>query len=99
MDSQKLPEQKSHERPRAMQHRDEIQAHPDKHIDQDFPGYPDPPATKEIISPKTEQQQAVAAINVKDGEKENKKKEIDEEDSDGSANVFLRTEELFDDEN
>lgn len=31
----------------------EIQENPDKHIDQDFPGFPHLPATKKIINPKT----------------------------------------------
>ncbi|MEI9935073.1 MAG: hypothetical protein WDM71_09560 [Ferruginibacter sp.] len=81
-----------------MQHKNEIQAHPDKHIDQDFPDYPDPSTSEGIINPKPEQNQATAAINIKDEEKKNKKTEVDEGDSDGSANAFLNTEELIDDE-
>jgi hypothetical protein len=77
----------------------EIQSNPDKHIDQDFEGYPHGPAKEEVINPKTKNQRKSAAVNTKDGEKmigaEDKKKTSlseKEEASDGSANAFEGTE-------
>ncbi len=46
-----------------------IQESPDKHIDQDFEGYPHGSAKEEMINPKTKQEKKVAAFNIKDGEK------------------------------
>ncbi|HKZ67102.1 MAG TPA: hypothetical protein VJ111_12125 [Chitinophagaceae bacterium] len=89
-------------------HKKNIQQHPDKRIDQDFPGYPHAPAKEEIINPQTEQEKKVAAIDSRDGEKQinpsSKKKtrssatETEEERSDGSANAFEATERVNDDE-
>lgn len=93
-------------RKKEMLEKEGVQANPDKHIDQDFPGYPHSPAKEEVINPKTKEQKKVAALNTKDGEKEIDppakkkaiKKEIDEADSDGSANAFEGTERVQDDE-
>jgi len=84
----------------------DIQNSSDKHIDQDFPGYPHAAAKDELIKPKTKEQKKTAAVNTKDGEKiirpVNKKKSSavkpGEEDSDGSANAFEGTENITDDE-
>jgi len=62
----------------------DVEQTPDQHIDQDFSGYPHAPATKELINPKTKQEKKSAALDIKDGEKINKRVE---EDSDGSANA------------
>lgn len=86
--------------------KESVQANPDKHIDQDFSGYPHLPAEEEIINPKSTEEKKVAALNTKDGEKVNdppaKKKalnkQVDELDSDGSANAFEGTESVRDDE-
>ena len=72
-----------------------VEKNPDKHIDQDFSGYPHAPASKELINPKTKQEKKSAALGIKDGEKINKKEELD---SNGSANAFDATESVRDDE-
>lgn len=41
----------------------------DHKTDQDFPGFPDSPATEKLIKPKTTEDKLTAAVNVKDGEK------------------------------
>jgi hypothetical protein len=77
----------------------QIPASNDKHIDQDYTGFPHSPATEGIINPKTEQEKKVAAVNIKDGEKMDiPKYKIDEQESDGSGGAFSSTEELIDDE-
>lgn len=78
-----------------MQTKQDVEENPDKHIDQDFSGYPHAPASAELINPKTKDEKKSAAINTKDGEKVNKK---DEQDSEGSANAFESTETVSDDE-
>ena len=79
--------------------KDQVKSSTDKHIDQDFAGYPDSPATERVINPKTKQDKKIAAVNTQDGEKINKPKDkIDEQDSDGSGGAFSSTEELIDDE-
>ena len=70
-----------------------VAKNPDKKIDEDFEGYPHRPAKDETIKPKTNTQKKVAETDQKDGEKKDRKKykskiEIDEQDSDGSANAF-----------
>jgi hypothetical protein len=72
---------------------------PDKRMDQDFPGFPDHPAKEKIIRPETPEQKKVADIHEKDGEKRNyPENDRDEEESDGSANAFERTESVKDEE-
>lgn len=88
--------------------KENIQNHPDKHIDQDFSGYPHAPAKEEMITPKTKLEKKVAAVDSKDGEKiinpQAKKKTkssataTGEGASDGSANAFDATERVQDDE-
>lgn len=86
--------------------KEEIQDNPDKHIDQDFVGYPHAHASEKIINPKTENEKKTAAIDSSDGEKiiappakrKNKSQDNDEEKSDGSANAFEATERVQDDE-
>ena len=72
----------------------EIQENPDKHIDQDFPGYPHGQSSAKLITPQTKNQKKVAALDTKDGEKRNrsKKRELDEQQSNGSGNAFEGTE-------
>jgi hypothetical protein len=81
---------------KPMQDKQDIQKHPDKHIDQDYEGYPHAPSREEQIKPATDQQKKSAAVNVKDGEKKFKTKP--EEKDNGSANAFERTENVSDDE-
>jgi hypothetical protein len=69
--------------------KEEIKQNPDNKIDQDFKGYPSGPANDKTINPKTKEQQKIADLKNKDGEKRvYKKNEIDEQYSDGSANAF-----------
>lgn len=39
---------------------EEIQQNPDKHIDQDFPGFPHPPSDKKAIMPRTKAEMKLA---------------------------------------
>ena len=70
--------------------KEDIAKNPDNKIDEDFKGYPHGPARDETIKPKTKTQKKTADVNNKDGEKKSKSKkvEIDEQESDGSANAF-----------
>jgi len=78
-------------KPDPIKKKEEIRQNPDKKIDQDFKGYPHGPAKDVTIKPKTKNEKKTADLNNKDGEKINyQKDEIDEQDSDGSANAFER---------
>lgn len=82
-----------------MKDKKDIQKNPDHKIDEDFPGFPNGNATEKIITPKTALEKKVAAVNITDGEKVNKKKgEKDEAESDGSGGAFNATEEMKNDE-
>lgn len=93
-------------RKNELMNKESIQNNPDRHIDQDFLGYPHSPAKEEIINPQTKQEKKVAALGTKDGEKvikpPAKKKskptgnEPEEEKSNGSANAFEGTEKVQD---
>lgn len=77
----------------------EIKSNPDKHIDQDFPGYPYGMAKEELIKPETKSQKKTAALHIKDGEKMNttpaeKMQGQQGEVDDGSAGAFEGTEEV-----
>lgn len=79
----------------------DIQKQSDNKIDQDFPGFPHGMASEQIINPSSEEEKKIAALKVKDGEKENKKKPGDDgEDvlSIGSGGAFDSTENMTDDE-
>jgi hypothetical protein len=65
----KYLQQKSAAKNNTIINKQDIQNNSDKHIDQDFEGYPNSPAKEEIINPKTKQEKKVAAFNIKDGEK------------------------------
>lgn len=102
----KYLEQKAAKKNTAITGKQDIQNNSDKHIDQDFTGYPHAPAKEEMIKPQTKEQKKTASLNIKDGEKiiapANKKKgsvkKKEEEPGDGSANAFKQTESLTDDE-
>ena len=69
--------------------KEEIKQHPDNKIDQDFQGYPAGPASDKTIQPASEQEEKVADLDNKDGEKRIYRKDNrDEQHSDGSANAF-----------
>ncbi len=82
----------------------DVKNNPDKHIDQDFPGFPHAPSSEKMINPKSSEEKKVAAVDKKDGEKiidpqtkKNKKlnpKKSGEENPDGSANAFDATEKV-----
>jgi hypothetical protein len=77
--------------PSAIKYKEETPTHPDKCIDENFPGYPNPASTEEeIINPQTKKEEV--------REKANKLIEVEEENSEGSANAFANTESLIDDE-
>jgi hypothetical protein len=62
----------------------DVKKNPDKHIDQDFPGYPHSPSNEKMINPKTAKDKAGANLV--------KKENTDEQSSDGSGNAFEATE-------
>jgi hypothetical protein len=73
----------------AIREKDEVRKNPDNKIDQDFTGYPHGPAKEEIIRPRSRRQKETADTGNKDGEKRSyRRPEIDEQESDGSANAF-----------
>jgi len=87
--------------------KEEVQKSNDKHIDQDFEGYPHNPARENIINPKSREDHVIAGL--KDGENISQKnkglkktrisqrnKQNEEISSDGSANAFERTEGMPD---
>lgn len=41
---------------------EEVQQNPDKHIDQDFPGFPHAPSTRKQINPNTSSEKIVAGV-------------------------------------
>ena len=67
--------------------KEEVQKTKDKHITQDFPGYPHAPSQEKTINPKTKEDQANARLIKKE-----KYNEDDEQSSDGSANAFEQSE-------
>jgi len=73
----------------VIREKDDVRKNPDKKIDQDFTGYPHGPAKEEIIRPRSRRQKETADTDNKDGEKRSyHRHEIDEQESDGSANAF-----------
>ena len=65
----KYLQQKSAAKNNPIINKQDIQNNSDKHIDQDFEGYPHGSAKEEMINPKTKEEKKVAAFNIKDGEK------------------------------
>lgn len=85
--------------PGALTDKTDIPKNPDPKIDQDFPGFPYGNASEKIITPETTIEKKVAAVNITDGEKMDKKKgDKDESASDGSGGAFTATEQVNDDE-
>lgn len=64
--------------------KEEVQESKDKHIDQDFPGYPHSPSQEKMIKPETKEDKANARLI----KKENYQDKDTEQNSDGSANAF-----------
>lgn len=71
---------------KSLQGKEEVQKNPDQRIDQDFPGYPHPPSQEKTINPKTKEDEANAHLVKKE------KNTGNEQDSDGSANAFGKSE-------
>ncbi len=80
-----------------MEH-EEVAGNSDSKIDQDFKGFPHGNAAENIINPSTREEKKVAAVDLTDGEKVNKKYEKDEQESDGSGGAFGGTENMRDDD-
>jgi hypothetical protein len=85
--------------------KEEVQKSNDRHIDQDFEGYPHSLSSENLINPKTREDKLTA--EAKDGEnisqrtEEVKKNSMSDQSeeiaSDGSANAFESTEGMSDD--
>lgn len=69
---------------------EDVQKSNDEHIDQDFAGFPHSPAKKNIINPKTKKDRIEASID------SNNLDEVNEINSDGSANAFESSERTND---
>lgn len=77
------------DKPNPGQKKKEIIQNSDRKIDQDFKSYPHGPANEKTIKPRSRQQHKTAGTDNKDGEKIiYKNAEVDEQESDGSANAF-----------
>lgn len=85
--------------PDPIKEHEEVASNSDNKIDQDFKGFPHGNATEAIINPSTIEEKKVAAVNITDGEKINKKTdEKDEQQSDASGGAFGATENMHDDD-
>jgi hypothetical protein len=83
--------------PDPIKEHEEVASNPDNKIDQDFKGFPHGNASEAIINPSTLVEKKIAAVNITDGEKINKKKDQkDEQESDGSGGAFDATENMQD---
>jgi hypothetical protein len=72
---------------KAITKKEEVQRSKDERIDEDFPGFPDPPSSEKTINPKTEEDKVAANLKTK-----NEPPASDEGASLGSANAFEATE-------
>lgn len=73
-----------------IQEHEEVAKNPDPRIDEDFKGFPHAPAQKEIIRPKTENEEKTAGTAEK---ADQHSEQSDPQLSDGSARAFEETEE------
>ena len=55
--------------PKPITKKEEVKQNPDKRIDQDYTGYPGGPARDDTINPQTKEEEDIADIDNKDGEK------------------------------
>jgi hypothetical protein len=98
------PLYKTPEETNPINQEEDVQKSNDRHIDQDFEGYPHTPAQENIINPKSTEDKIIAGV--KDGEniaqgaqeikKQKRNRQKEEINSDGSANAFERTEGMPD---
>jgi hypothetical protein len=56
-------------KPNPLKKAEEVQQNPDKHIDQDFPGFPHLPADKKSITPQSKMEKKSAGITRKRSKK------------------------------
>ena len=56
-------------KPNPIKKEEDVQKNPDPHIDQDFEGFPNLPATKKNITPKTAAEKKTAGSNKKASKK------------------------------
>lgn len=56
-------------KPNPIKKEEEVQQNPDKHIDQDFPGFPHLPADKKSIAPQSKTEKKSAGIIKKQSDK------------------------------
>jgi hypothetical protein len=59
-------QEKEKQKTTPLTNNNDVPENPDKHIDQDFPGYPHAPAGEENINPKTKTQKKTAGVTSKD---------------------------------
>lgn len=74
---------------KGIKKKEEVRKNPDKHIDQDFPGFPDSPAREKTINPQTPEDAVNANLKRKNTTPPS---DDDENMSLGSANAFEATE-------
>lgn len=89
--SKKAPQQANTD---PMVSKEEVKKSQDNKIDQDYPGFPAAPSTKETIQPQTLDEHLTAGSIKKapDDDESRKKNAHDESDSDGSGGAFEQTE-------
>ena len=46
-----------------IQQKEQVQQSNDEHIDQDYPGFPHPPAKEQIIHPGTDEERMIAGVD------------------------------------
>lgn len=81
--------------------KEEVKKSKDKHIDQDFEGYPHPPAKENVIHPKTEEELRSAGSGDEEEFTHVKPEEKDDNENEeifhnGSGGAFEATEEVDD---
>lgn len=76
----------SNKKNKPIKEQDDVKQSNDQHIDQDFPGFPNPPSAEKNINPETENEKKEAGLD------------INEERSDGSANAFTTSENMEQDD-
>lgn len=46
-----------------IQQKEQVQQSNDEHIDQDYPGFPHPPAKEQFINPETDEERMIAGVD------------------------------------
>ncbi|WP_153798669.1 hypothetical protein [Foetidibacter luteolus] len=69
--------------------KEDVKKSKDERIDEDFKGFPNPPAKESIINPETKEDRKTAAVNGENNtQTKTDKTKINEEESDGSGGAF-----------